>query len=224
MSPLIVARIPINFPTPAWARDEPPSPTEQIGSTTQGTLSTESRIICDTSSLQSNPLENSASRWWPFTSPTRREFPSIKPERKSFRDISLSWISASSSIREGSAFIRKDKEKEPDTLLPHIQVSVPTSTPLPTTATLPQAATPGWDTPWTSQPQDALPQLTRGSLYGSEQGLPTTNHEHLSKWSRSKKRIRSFIITNIYAPLVRPSVHLAFSYPPVDQVIALQIH
>lgn len=175
----------LTFSTPAWARDEPPSPTEQIGSTTQGAQLTESRIS-DTSSLHSNLLpSDSVSRWWSFTSRTRQEsfalLPhSTKSEKKSFRDI------------------------ESDGFLPHHQVSVPTSAQLPTSVTLTQTGL-RWDTPWTSQPrlQDPLPQPSR---HGSEQDLAISNHEHLRKWIRKKKQIRSFILSNTYAPLVRPSI------------------
>lgn len=204
---------PINFSTLAWARDEPPSPTEQIGSTTQDAQLAESHIICDTSSLQSSRLpSDSASRWWSFTSRTRQEalgllsHSSTKPEKKSVRDISLSWMTPSSSMHEGSTFIRKNKEKEPDAHLSHFQVSVPTSTQLPDTVTLPQTAALGWDIPWSSpslpSAQTPSPQLRRGTPHASEQELTTTN---LSKWSRRTKQIRSFIIANTYAPLVRPS-------------------
>ena len=194
----------INPSTPAWARDEPPSPKEQIGSTTQGVRLTESRLS-DTSgsSLRSNLLPSKpASQWWTFTSQTRQEpfalLPhSTKPEKKSLRDI---WLSTSSSMREGSTFIRRDKEKEPDPFLPHLRASVPTSAQLPTTVTPSHTVAHGWDTPWTSQPsaQGPLPHFRRGSLYESDQELGTTNHEHLLR-----KRIRAFILSNTYVPLVR---------------------
>jgi hypothetical protein len=199
---------PINLFTLAWARDEPPSPTEKIGSTAQDVESAESHIISDTSSLQSNRLpSDSASRWWSFTSRARQESfallsHSTKPEKKSIRDISLSWMSPSSSMPEGSIFIRRNKEKGPDACVPP-QVSIPTSTQLPDTATSPQNGTPRWDIPWSSpNVQGPSPQL-RGSSHGSDQELATTN---LSKWSRKTKQIRSFIIANPYAPLVRLSI------------------
>jgi hypothetical protein len=194
----------IDLLTPAWARDEPPSPTEQIGFATQPA---ESRIFSDASSLQSNrPTSNSASRWWSFTLRTRQEsfglLPhSIKPEKKSVRDTSLAWMPRSSSMPEGYTFIRKDKEEKHDLYLPQLQISVPTSAQLPNTA-----VTPGWDIPWTSPSQlsarDPFPQLRRGIPYVSKQEVVTAN---LSKWSRRKKQIRSFIIANTYAPLVRLS-------------------
>jgi hypothetical protein len=58
MSPVVVPHIhhQIDLLIPAWARDEPPSPTEKIGSTTQPT---ESCGISDTSPLQSNRLPSS---------------------------------------------------------------------------------------------------------------------------------------------------------------------
>ena len=199
---------PINLFTLAWARDEPPSPTEKIGSTstTQDVQPAESHIISDTSSLQSNRLpSDSASRWWSFTSRARQESfallsHSTKPEKKSIR--SLSWMSPSSSMPEGSTFIRRNKEKGPDACFPPLQVSLPTST-HPDTVTLPQNGTPGWDIPWSSPNlQGSSPQL-RGSSHGSDQEVTTTNS---SKWSRRTKQIRSFIIANPYAPLVRPSI------------------
>jgi hypothetical protein len=195
---------PIDLLTPAWARDEPPSPTEQIGSAAPPA---ESRIFSDASSLQSNgPTSNSASRWWSFTLRTRQEsfglLPhSIKPEKRSVRDTSLAWMPSSSSVHEGYTFIRKDKGKEPDAYPPQLQVSVPTSAQFPNTAT-----TPRWDIPWSSPSQpsgrDPFPQLRRGSPYGLEQEVVTTN---LSKWSKRKKQIRSFLIANAYTPLVRLS-------------------
>lgn len=192
---------PIDLLTPAWARDEPPSPTEQVGSASQPA---ESRIFSDASSLQSNrPTSNPASRWWSFTLRTRHEpfglLPhSIKPEKKSARDTSLAWMPTSSSMHEGHTFIRKDEEKELDAYPPRLQVSVPTSAQLPNSATTP------WDIPWSSPSQpsarDPFPQPRRGSSYGSGQEVVTTIS---SKWSKRKKQIRSFIIANTYTPLVR---------------------
>ena len=187
---------PIDLVTPAWARDEPPSPTAQIGSTS------DSRIISDTSSLRST--SGSASRWWSFNLRTRQEsfglLPhSIKPDKKSVRDNSLTWMPSSSSVPhdEGYTFIRKDKEKEPNAY-PHLRVSVPRSAQLPNTVT-----TSGSDIPWASPSQpdthDPLPQLRRGSPYRSEQVVTTK----LLKWNTGKQQIRSFIFANVYAPLVR---------------------
>ena len=192
---------PINLLTPAWARDEPPSPTEQIGSATQ---QAESRIFSDASSLQSNRItSNPASRWWSFTLRTRQEsfglLPhSIRPEKKSFRDTSLAWMPPSSSMHhEGHTFIRRD---EPDAYPPQLQIPDPSSAQPHITAITP------WDIPWSSPSQpsarDPFPQLRRGSPYVSGQDVVTTS---LSKWSRRKKKIRSFLIANTYAPLVRLS-------------------
>ena len=207
---------PIDLLTPAWARDEPPSPTEQIGSATQPA---ESRIFSDASSLQSNrPTSNSASRWWSFMLRTRQEsfglLPhSIKPEKKSDRDTSLAWTPRSSNMTEGYTFIRKDKAKEHDAYLPQLQVSVPTSAQLSNSAT-----TPGWDIPWASPSQpsarDPFSQLRRGIPYVSKLEEVT---ESPSKWSMRKKQIRSFIITNAYAPLVRLSFISLLIKPPLTK-------
>ena len=196
-------KLPINLSTLAWARDEPPSPTEKIGSPTQDAPSTESHVISDNSSLQSNRLPSgSASPWWSFTSRTRQEpfaplSHSTRPEKKSLRDISLPWMSPSASMHEGPTFIGKNKEPNP--YFP--QISDPISTGLPESVT--QTGTPGWDIPWSSPTQPSVQgplQLERGSTPGSGQELATTNS---SNWSR---RIRSFIIANTYAPLVRLSI------------------
>ena len=197
---------PIDLLPAAWARDEPPSPTEQIGSSTQATGS---RVVSDASSFQSNhSTSNSASRWWSFTLRSRQESISPSPEKKSIRGTSLTRMPPSSSMHEGYTFMCKGKEKEPDAYLPQLQVCVPTSAQLLNTP-------PEWDIPWSSPPiqasaRDPFPQLRRGCPYGSEQEVVTTS---LSKWSRTKKQIHSFIIANTYAPLVRLSFISLFTKP-----------
>jgi hypothetical protein len=119
---------------------------------------------------------------------------------------------------EGYTFIRKDKAKEHDAYLPQLQVSIPTSAQIPNSAT-----TPGWDIPWTSPSQpsarDPFPQLRRGIPYVSKLEVVT---ESPSKWSMRKKQIRSFIITNTYAPLLFRFISIIFTTAALGMAIRIR--
>ena len=183
-----------------------------------GAHATETRFS-DVASFQTNP-SLTPSRWWTFTLPRTRNdnrtdsfdrlpSPPPRPERSRFREMSLSsWIPTSSTLREGSTFMRKDKEKEsensPPPPPPHLTIPMPPA--LATTYTLSHTATPGWDTPWTARPaaQGPLRGHNRESSYGFAEDTHSSHHDKdLSTWGRRKKQIRSFILVNAYAPLVR---------------------
>ncbi|KAF8973922.1 hypothetical protein BDZ97DRAFT_1647958 [Flammula alnicola] len=204
---------------PPWARDEPPSPKEQDvqASTHEGTHPPDSRMS-DVTSLQSSPSD-AGSRWWTFTLPRTRpesfnHVPSSpKTERKSFRDISLSWMPTSVSQREGSSFLRKDKEKETEHPASHLSMPLPAQLPVP--YTLSHTNTPGWDTPWTSRTNAQGP--VRDNIlesYGFEEDHSSgSDHDRreLSRWSRRRKQIRSFILVNTYVPLLFRFINIAFT-------------
>ncbi|KAF9481435.1 hypothetical protein BDN70DRAFT_876422 [Pholiota conissans] len=204
--------------SPPWARDEPPSPTEQavpLSSPHDRSNFLDSRMS-DVASLQSNPPDG-GSRWWTFTLPrTRPEaFDRLhsppKPERKTLRDISLSWMPASATQREGASFLRKDKEKEPEE---HTNLSIPMPAQLPAHYTVSHTSTPGWDTPWTSRSNAQGPSRhDRLESYGFEEEDDSSDsgRENISKWSRRKKQLRSFILVNTYVPLLFRFINIAFT-------------
>ena len=159
--------------------------------------------MSDVASFQSNPSEV-GSRWWTFTPPrTRLEtfdlLPnSQKPEKKTFRDISLSWMPTSSSQREGGGLSRKDSGDAN----PHLSIPMPVQLPVPNTVA--HTNTPGWDTPWTSRSaaQGPVRHSTREDSYELQDDHSSDSNKDQSPWSRRRKQLRSFILVNTYVPLV----------------------
>ncbi|KAF9569680.1 hypothetical protein CPC08DRAFT_701580 [Agrocybe pediades] len=206
--------------SPPWARDEPPSPKEPVLSPREGPHVDETRAS-DVGSFQSDPSEG-ASRWWTFTLPRTSRQPqdnvnllptTSKPEKKSFRDISLPWIPSSAfSPREGSTFLRRDKEKAPNGDSPQqLAMTLPAQPAAP--YTLAHTNTPGWDTPWTSRPAAQGPsRLHREDSYGfEEEDQSKSSNKDLSGWALRRKQIRSFILVNTYVPLLFRFINISFT-------------
>ena len=109
---------------------------------------------------------------------------------------------------EGSSFARGGREKNGEE--PPQSLSIPMPAQLPISYTLAHTNTPGWDTPWTARPNAQGPNRhNRLDSYGFEEDQQSTSSPRISgsKWTRRKKRIRSFILVNTYVPLVSPSSH-----------------
>ena len=65
--------------------------------------------------------------------------------------------------------------------------------------TVAQTRTPGWETPWSPR----LPEHTANWDVDLEDVLEERDdNEKLSRWVRRKKRIRVYMLTNTYVPLV----------------------
>uniref|UniRef100_A0A8H7YAU0 Uncharacterized protein n=1 Tax=Psilocybe cubensis TaxID=181762 RepID=A0A8H7YAU0_PSICU len=214
--------------SPPWARDEPPSPKE-VPSDTQGAQNhTESHAhVSDTASFQSGPAEGT-SRWWTFTLPrTRQEAFNLLPppprlDRKSFRDISLSWMPASATQREGSTFLRKDKEKEKEHATEPMSISMP---PPSMPYTMAHANTPGWDTPWSARAAAQGPSRRSRDDASSdyeEDEHSDTSPKDLKGWALRRKRIRSFILVNTYVPLLFRFINIAFTTAALGMAIQIR--
>jgi len=202
----------LTFYSPAWARDEPPSPKDN-GSVHE--LSADTRAS-DVASLQSEQ----DSRWWTFTLP-RTHIASTsslrldtipKTERKGFRDLSLSWMPTSSTLKDGT-FTRKekdkerDKEKEKEKTLEPPPPALTLTLPSPPEAsfTLAYTGSPGWETPWTSRPAAQGPRRRRPNSYGfTEFDEEQTSDLQQDRRPSRRQKLRTFILTNVYVPLVRP--------------------
>ena len=187
----------------AWARDEPPSPKDN-GSVHE--IPAETRAS-DVASLQSEQ----DSRWWTFTLPRTRiastsslRLDTIpKTERKGFRDLSLSWMPTSSTLKD-SAFTRKEKDKEKTLEPPPPALTLTLPSPPEASFTLAYTGSPGWETPWTSRPAAQGPRRRRPGSYGfTEFDEETSDHQHDRRPSR-RQQLRAFILTNVYVPLVCP--------------------
>lgn len=175
--------------------------------------------MSDVASLQSRPEGDS--RWWTFALPRTRPLDGLdrvpaspKPERKTFRDISLPWML---SQRESAfAAMRKDKEKEKeensdDNNTPNLTVPIPAGS-NPVQYTLSHTSTPGWETPWSARLGAQGPRRPHRESYGfeeMEENESNRSHKEHSPWQRRKKKLRAFILINTYVPLVSRLLNFA---------------
>ncbi|KAG6845748.1 hypothetical protein H0H87_003802 [Tephrocybe sp. NHM501043] len=208
--------------TPPWARDEPPSPKDRASPV--DTTQPQELRPSDAASYTTHS-EDPSSRWWTFTLPRtgRWQQPSletsspatVKPERKGIKDISISSWLPTSSVRDMTSFSRKDKEKDPEggrvndnEHIWDLSSAVPTSPAA--QYTLAHTMTPGWDDPWSPRTAVQGPvrnnELDRESSYGMNAVDESEDSDkNGSKWRQRKKRLRIFMLSNIYVPLVRLS-------------------
>ncbi|KII93538.1 hypothetical protein PLICRDRAFT_35761 [Plicaturopsis crispa FD-325 SS-3] len=211
---------------PPWARDEPPSPTENESLPDSARWPSVSRPS-DVTSLQSSAAATQtaeSSRWWAFTLPGTRDGlspPLVPPERKTptLKERSMSWIPSS---RRWSAEHGR-REKDPDAVSPptspiddlpdsigrrakpwDLQITLP-----PEPFTLSQSRTPGWDTPW--QPRIAGNRDSEYNYIQAREGDDDNASQHLPRWKRRRKAIRAFILTNVYVPLLFRFVNITFT-------------
>ncbi|KDQ63624.1 hypothetical protein JAAARDRAFT_385164 [Jaapia argillacea MUCL 33604] len=221
--------------TPPWARDEPPSPTEDVSPSTTPNPSSrwglESRPSdgISTHSSSGGPPTPGPSRWWTFARPALGDSQSrvFEPEedpnrskpdkpRMSLKDRSMSWLSPAMALgrnlEEGPS---REKGKDPEVASPTDKSTLQIPLPQPPAApyTLSHNKTPGWSTPWSPKISDGIlgqrnyttiPNGGLGEPDLDDYGLSTP---HMSPWQRRRKKIRKFLLTNTYAPLVSP-VHM----------------
>lgn len=170
----------------------------------------------------------------------RSNSPSLhRPERRGFRDRSISWLQASTSLRDtisSSGRKEKDLEKEGEhpgepSLLPPMPAytngfpnGMNSDPNLP--STMAHASTPGWDMPWSSKlaAQGPHPQYSHMSE-DSDQDERVSTKDELVGWAARRKRIRSFILSNPYVPLVRSHITLLpFPEVLISSNLAFSIH
>ncbi|TFK41045.1 hypothetical protein BDQ12DRAFT_420851 [Crucibulum laeve] len=211
--------------SPPWARDEPPSPKEDAASTAEPQNVSEPRPS-DVASYSSGPSQ-SDSRWWTFTLPRSRD-PSFnlisnssRPEKKGFKDRSMSWLPMSASIREGTSFMRRDKEKDPEqpdysaNNVGELSVTVPPPAPF----TMAHSDTPGWSSPWTPRIADST--LRRENSYGFAEVEQESKNDG-SPWRLRRKKLRSFILVNTYVPLLFRFINISFTGAALGMAIRIR--
>ncbi|KAF9460781.1 hypothetical protein BDZ94DRAFT_1265111 [Collybia nuda] len=224
--------------SPPWARDEPPSPKDQV-SIVDSHHATESRPS-DVASYNTS-VSNLNSRWWTFTLPRpTRDQPTpdpvspntSRPERSIFKDISMSWLPTSSSIREGSSFTRRDREKDPERVQAGsgigrdwgLSITLPTPAAVP--FTLSHNNSPGWDSPWTPRVAAQGPSQPhiRENSYGLNETLADMDEGQKSSkaWRRRKKKFRAFILTNTYVPLLFRFINITFTGAALGMAIRIR--
>ncbi|KAJ3925869.1 MAG: hypothetical protein NXY57DRAFT_1030771 [Lentinula lateritia] len=192
---------------------------------------------------------SSLSRWFAFTMPRQagRPFqnqngddtPARELHRKAstFKDKRRSWL-ANSNIREPPPSFSKhtieknasdperNGEAQPKRRDWNLSISMPTPR---ATFTVNQTNSPGWETPWTSRVGAQGPFRSRsrheeGPGYEDEEnleshsGLSGSNDD--SRWESRRKRLRIFLLSNPYVPLLFRLVNISFT----TGTLAVAIH
>ncbi|KAJ7783911.1 hypothetical protein DFH07DRAFT_789617 [Mycena maculata] len=226
--------VPSVITSPPWAKDEPPSPTDEPFLDVQH--ATESRP--SVASFHSTYPSDSPSRWWAFTRPrgdsdaNEQLSPQTenKPDRKnvSFKDRSISWLP---SQRDGSTtFPRRIRQQSrASSINRNWNLSITLPTPPQASFTLQHNITPGWDVPWTSRVGAQGPPGRHNSEGASnfteeeEEDSPVDPHKNYSVWHRRRKRLRAFILTNNYVPLLFRCINITFTTTALAIAIRIRL-
>ena len=140
--------------------------------------------------------------------------------------MSIPWLSVS-VLRRSNEHDDEEQQGSPSTLRPsepegsdqgsrpnrsRLRIDMPpTSAPF----TLAQNRTPGWDTPWTSaHPGDSRDRMSSFREQGSQH-----DEEKQTTWQRRRKRLRAYMMYNLYVPLVCRSILVSMT----DHSTAMQL-
>ncbi|KAI0756669.1 hypothetical protein C8Q80DRAFT_48399 [Daedaleopsis nitida] len=205
---------------PPWARDEPPSPKEHEPSEGARHLFPDPHRPSDAASLNSSaPDDPGPSRWWTFTRHRPTDSGSIplspsaprtrRPRDGAGRSMTIPWLlrrSQEDDDTDGQAQAQTESVSTVHGTDPgesdagaarnrsRLRIDMPaTNAPF----TLAQNATPGWETPWTS----AHPNRS-GSHLSSIREQREEHEEKLTPWQRRRKRLRAYVMYNLYVPLL----------------------
>ncbi|KAF8216105.1 hypothetical protein K438DRAFT_626302 [Mycena galopus ATCC 62051] len=220
--------VPSVITSPPWARDEPPSPTDdQPASDTLHAVESRPSVT----SFSTYAASNNPNRWWAFTRPRGDSGAALDPnsapplpertDRKSvsFRDRSMSWLP---TPRE-STFPRRARQLNRNW---NLSITLPTP---PTGAfTAQHNATPGWDAPWTSRVGAQGPagqHLNEGYNYSDDEDTdsPVDPEKDQTVWQRRKKRLRAFILSNAYVPLLFRCINITFTTTALAIAIRIRL-
>lgn len=209
----------------AWARDEPPSPGDEVPSSVhRDHISVDERPSThrpsDVTSYQSSVMnEDNAgpSRWWAFTRHRPEDSSASQPLAPNAsrhgtgrdRSLSVAWLAASLSRRPGESNEANGNAKDRDIEPTHVGTDFRSAAisqdrlrldlpPQQSPITLAQTRTPGWETPWTPRAPGVSWNVDIDESDGRDE-----DREKLSRWQTRKKRIRVYMLTNTYVPLVR---------------------
>ncbi|KAI0348441.1 hypothetical protein BDW22DRAFT_1404340 [Trametopsis cervina] len=209
---------------PPWARDEPPSPGEEAPPSTFTHPAipdgrSDHRPSDVTSYQSSTGDENMAgpSRWWAFTRPRPEDTGPGSPTlpltsnaaRLGFhrgRALSVNWLPASLSRRPGDGET-SPREREiqvgTDLRMPKLHLDLQE---MHSPQTVAQTKTPGWDVPWSPR-APGQPTVSWDTSAGSDED----SNEKSGVWQTRKKRIRVYMLTNVYVPLLFRVVNIMFT-------------
>lgn len=214
--------------TTAWAKDEPPSPTDSHhalpspgGSRTQSETRRSDVASHDDSS--GGPSDIGEHRWFPFT--RRRSTLSGTPR---LEEKPAALTTSPSGLPDGGICSPIPELKSPEQSRSRardwgLRIALPS--PPATPHALTRSRTPGWDSPWVPRPLESLShrniyeQLQNGGSVEEQQ--PGGSVAEDCRWLRARKRARAYLLTNTYVPLVmciprrRPAyaAHNALAFP-----------
>ena len=234
----------------AWAKDEPPSPTDNDHEPPSpgGSRGPTDARLSDVGSYNTPIGPSSEHRWFPFTRrrpmPGSEPFGAEQPLPPTVRLEKRPSILRSPSLRAG--FVRSREEHSPARLGGRNQEQAsPSTSPrprdrslrivMPTTPAVPytlsQCRTPGWDSPWAVKP---LEPLSRRNIYETLQNGDTPDDQSPSGggydandswWPRTRKRARAYLLNNTYVPLVKhASVKWKLPCIPLTCSLAVSVH
>ncbi|KAJ7110099.1 hypothetical protein C8R44DRAFT_842509 [Mycena epipterygia] len=222
-----------SYVPPSWAKDEPPSPTDEAFS--EPHHATESRP--SVASFPSSSPPNEPNRWWAFTRPRGdSDAPEMqnsltgtpKPDRKSvsFKDRSISWLP--SQRDSGLAPRRNRQQSRASTINRNWNLSITLPTPPPASFTLQHSVTPGWDVPWTSRvgaqgPPGRHNSEGSGFTEDDHDDSPVDRDKDITVWRRRRKRLRAFILSNAYVPLLFRCINIAFTTTALAIAIRIRL-
>jgi hypothetical protein len=192
--------------SPPWARDESPSPTEDV-TESAGAATTAAGISIVTDVPGHQHYDGSVapgSRWWTFASsrPPRsprndKAHPTRGKKRLSLRGRSMMWISSGSWRPPGDthggalASPTRNDVGEWDPHLPRLSYQQA------------PAPTPGWDIPWA--PRSTTETSEREYFLNA-----TDDDNNPSGWSKRKHVFRAFILSNPFVPLLFRFLNITF--------------
>ncbi|KAJ7925897.1 hypothetical protein B0H13DRAFT_1973802 [Mycena leptocephala] len=226
--------VPSVITSPPWAKDEPPSPTDEnpISNTLHVVESRPS-----VASFQSTYASNSPSRWWAFTRPRGDSDAALdpnslavpeKPDRKnvSFKERSISWLP---TPRDGSTFPRRTRQQSrAGAINRNWNLSITLPTPPTASFTAQHNATPGWDAPWTSRVAAQGPAgrhhfEASGYIEDDDTSSPIDPDKNRTVWQKRRKRLRNFILTNTYVPLLFRCINIMFTTTALALAIRIRL-
>ncbi|KAJ7619143.1 hypothetical protein DFH06DRAFT_1235449 [Mycena polygramma] len=208
---------------PPWAKDEPPSPTEEPSQDPLRVVESRPSVA----SVQSTYASNSPSRWWAFTRPwgdsdggpdPNSLISPEKPDRKSisFKDRSITFPR------------RHRQQSRTGAINRNWNLSITLPAPPAGAFTAQHNGTPGWDAPWTSRVGAQGPVGRHNSeglafMDDVEESSPVDPSKHYTVWQRRRKRLRVFILSNTYVPLLFRCINITFTTTALAIAIRIRL-
>ncbi|EIN14179.1 hypothetical protein PUNSTDRAFT_80320 [Punctularia strigosozonata HHB-11173 SS5] len=233
--------------SPPWARNEPPSPTEQtLLSTSDLTRPRASDVGTSRTASPGPPPESANSLWQTFahadgrpppppppaaTVNTQLQPPQMRNIGWALKERSKSWLTPANRRSQDGATETKPADAG-NTVFPRpprqnargLTLELPP--PQENLFTLHHNHTPGWASPWSARPHPLFPV---GNGYepsdhanSADETEVTGPNEKSTDWKSRRKRWRRFFLTNNYVPLLFRVINIAFTTAALAMAIRIR--